>query len=245
VAFAGWVHLLARRYAEAERFLDAALSIAPDLGSAHPNRIFLYQSWTGDQEKVREVIGEMIRNAEPAVVAMALGQGARGLVAEGAYDDAFEQLTPASFARTFPFNYSFVKAEFYRLRGQPDRARAYCDSLLAALEDQSAERATDPNLAWYLAYAYAGLGRTEQAIHHAERTLSLLAASGDALQAAYMQHNLILVYAMVGEYDAALSQIEYLLSVPSLISVPYLRVEQFPGTLSDQPGFQRLLEQGN
>ena len=47
---------------------------------------------------------------------------------------------------------------------------------------------------------------------------------------------------MVGEHDAAMDQIEYLLSVPSSISVPYLRAAQYPSSLRDYARFQELLE---
>jgi len=78
-------------------------------------------------------------------------------------------------------------------------------------------------------------------IEHAERTASMLSQSNNALRKAYIQPNLILIYAMVGEHDAAMDQIEHLLSVPSSISVPYLRSAQYPGSLRDYARFQKLL----
>ena len=109
------------------------------------------------------------------------------------------------------------------------------------MEQLREERGADPDLSWYLAYAYAGLGRRVEAIQHAERTASMLSQSNNALRKAYIQPNLIWIYAMVGEHDAAMDQIEHLLSVPSSISVPYLRSAQYPGSLRDYPRFRELL----
>ncbi len=239
--FAGWLHLLARRYAEAEPYLDRATSLAPDQADPYSNKANLYLAWSGDTEKAWEVVDEMITRVSAAPAATAMVQSARALIATGDYDTIFEQLSPASYRGPFPFNYFYVKAEFYRLRGDRDRAQAYSDSLLTAVEGLRDERDDDANLSWYLAYSYAGLGRRGEAIQYAEKTASLLSQSNNSLRKAYIQPNLIWIYAMVGEHDAAIDQIEYLLSVPSTISVPYLRAAQYPRSLRDYPRFRELL----
>jgi hypothetical protein len=47
---------------------------------------------------------------------------------------------------------------------------------------------------------------------------------------------------MLGEYDAALDQIEYLVSIPSWLSVPLLRLDPRWDPLRSHPRFQKLLE---
>jgi len=239
--FAGWLHLLARRYAEAEPYLDRATSLAPDQADPYSNKANLYLAWSGDTEKAREVVDEMITRVSAAAAATAMVQSARVVIATGDYDTLFEQLSPASYRGPFPFNYFYVKAEFYRLRSERDLAHAYSDSLLTVVEGLRAERGDDANLSWYLAYAYAGVGRKGEAIEYAERTALMLSQPNNSLRKAYIQPNLILIYAMVGEHDAAMDQIEHLLSVPSSISVPYLRTAQYPASLRDYARFQELL----
>jgi hypothetical protein len=51
------------------------------------------------------------------------------------------------------------------------------------------------------------------------------------------------IEALVGEKEAAINHLEYLLSVPSGVSVPSLRVESTWDSLRDHPRFQLLLEQ--
>jgi serine/threonine-protein kinase len=243
-SFAGWLCLLARRYSEAELYLDRAISLAPDQPDPYSNKARVYLGWRGDTARAHQVLREMMPMVTPGEAALALVQSGRTLVTTGATDSIFGLLSPASYAGPFPFNYFYVKAEFYRLRGHTDRARAYSDSLLAQLSNVYEERASDPIVNWYVGYAHSGLGNTEEAIRNADQTVSLLTASGNALRTAFIQPNVIWIYALVGDTDAAIDQMEYLLSVPSDISAQYLRAEEFPTALRMHPRFRALLESG-
>jgi serine/threonine-protein kinase len=244
-SFAGWLHMLARRYPEAERYLDRAITLAPDQGDAYANKTSLYLLWRGDVDRARQVADEMVSWVSPASAALGLVQGARVLVTTSAYDTVFGVLSVDSYRGPFPFNYYYVKAEVARLKHDSLSVLAYSDSLLRALQPVYDEQPTDPAVNWYLGYANAALGRDVEAIRHARRAATLLAAPGNALRAAYMQQHLIWIYALMSEWEAAIDQIEYLLSVPSGISLPYLRVEAFPDSLRQHPRFQRLLAAGN
>ena len=48
---------------------------------------------------------------------------------------------------------------------------------------------------------------------------------------------------MVGEYDLAIDKLEYLLSIPGELSVPYIKLDPVWRPLSNIPRFQNLLEQ--
>ena len=59
---------------------------------------------------------------------------------------------------------------------------------------------------------------------------------------AYRAEDLARIYTMVGEYDAAIDQLEILLAVPSNTAVGLLRIESTWDPLRDHPRFLRLLE---
>ena len=73
--------------------------------------------------------------------------------------------------------------------------------------------------------------------------MELLRTSKDAYQGPNLVWGgLAVIYTMVGEYDAALDEIEYLLSIPSSLSVHYLRLDPLFDPLRDHPRYQALLE---
>ena len=66
--------------------------------------------------------------------------------------------------------------------------------------------------------------------------------SKDAVYGIPFAINLARIYTAVGEYRAAVAQLEYLLSVPSWISVADLQRDSTWNPLRNDPSFQRLIE---
>jgi tetratricopeptide (TPR) repeat protein len=141
--------------------------------------------------------------------------------------------------------YFVLEATVRRQRAEHDLAHAYYDSLRVTLT-RGAERREGVYSAaqvWrYLGLAYAGLGQKDSAVAAGERSVSLLPVSEDALVGSDLLRTLAETYVMVGEYDAAIDQLECLLSTPSRVSVPLLRVDPIFDPLHDRPRFQALLE---
>ena len=92
-----------------------------------------------------------------------------------------------------------------------------------------------------LGIAYAGLARKEDAIREGKLGLDLLGGSqGQVL--GYRLNDLAQIYLMVGDYEAAIDQLEHLLSVPAWFSAAYLKIDPTWNTLRDHPRFLTLLE---
>jgi len=238
---AGRYYMMAKRYEDAERYLNRSLSLAPDYAEAHTAKIALHLRWHGDKVVARQAVDEMARRVTPGQVALALVEVASMLIGSGEYDTLFTQLTPASISGPYTFDYYLVKAEFYRLRNQSGPASVYYDSLVNALQAVPEERSDDPVVAMLFGLAYAGLGEKTQAARRARSIESAISNSDDVFLNDLMQRSLVWIYALVGDYDRAIYNLERLLATPSLVSIPYLRIEQFPGNLKQQPRFQELL----
>ncbi len=65
--------------------------------------------------------------------------------------------------------------------------------------------------------------------------------SKEAMRGAWRVEELARIYTMVGEYDAAIDQLDSLLAVPLITAVPMLRIDPTWEPLRDRPRFQALL----
>jgi Flp pilus assembly protein TadD len=141
--------------------------------------------------------------------------------------------------------YYLAKARARRASGDPRAARAYFDSAARVLAERSRARPDDPSLHASLAFAYAGLGRREDATREGRTAVELRPASKDTWYGVDMLRNLAVVYATVGEADSTVKQLRTLLSIPSGISVPWLRADPTWDPVRGDPGFQALVKKGN
>ena len=92
-----------------------------------------------------------------------------------------------------------------------------------------------------LGIAYAGLDRKDDAIREGKKGIELLPISKEAWAGTYRVMDLAQIYTMLGEKDAAIDQIEYLLSIPGELSIPLLRIDPKWDSLRDRPRFKKLI----
>jgi tetratricopeptide (TPR) repeat protein len=130
----------------------------------------------------------------------------------------------------------------YQLMGDPARALPLYESALSLLEKELKERPKDDRVHSSLGMVHAGLGRKEEAVREGRLGVELIPVSKNAVVGPFRVEDLAFIYVLVGEQDAALDQIEYLLSIPSWFSVPLLRLDPRWDPLREHPRFKELLE---
>ncbi|MFW6084952.1 MAG: BTAD domain-containing putative transcriptional regulator [Gemmatimonadota bacterium] len=248
----GVTYRLLRRYAEAEPYFDRAIALAPDIPKYHRAKAALHLAWRGDRERALEIL-----EAAPMDIGETLLSGYLYYSAErnlyrivaSEYADVLKsrRLEATSMDST---EYYLARAELSRQMREPQRARLYYDSARAVLEPRIAGR-TDyvvpdtlppPFHLTLLGHAYAGLGREAEAMRYGEREVEIRRPLADAYYGPRRVASLADIYVMVGEYEAAIDELEYLLSVPSLKSADLLRVDPLYEPLHDHPRFEALLE---
>jgi len=235
-----------REYAESERFLDRAIALSPDLGRSYALRVWLYISWLGDIRKAQGVLAGIPGKSDTIGF---IGTLAWLDLLDGDYQSALNRLArPVGFAYDPEYGgadtigYLLTKARLHSYLNQPDLAVDYYDSVRAILEPLVESNPKNNNYHGWLGMAYAGLHRKSDAIREAKRAVELLPLRNDAVDGAAPLIYLAVVYVMVSEYDAAIDQLDHLLSIPSPISVSFLRLEPRFAPLRSHPRFQALLE---
>jgi tetratricopeptide (TPR) repeat protein len=237
------LHMRLREYAEAERYMNRALELEPD-SPAYIYQALLIVARDGDLAAAASKVEEGVRRAGVEAIAVWLPQfdvGAALLPRLGSATQAAANGLVLDRFGTDSGGYYLAKARTRRSGGDPRAARVYFDSAARVLAGRSLARPDDPSLHASLAFAYAGLGRREDAIAEGRRAVELQPASKDTWYGVDMLRNLAVVYATLGEADSAVKQLRTLLSIPSGVSVPWLRADPTWDPVRRDPGFQALV----
>jgi TolB-like protein/Flp pilus assembly protein TadD len=228
--FTGLIHERMRQYEEAMDWFDRALSIDADYTWSHFGKVRVYYLSEGDTEKARALLETLPPhrfNDYWWILNGMLERNFHGVlgrldslsydVAEGEYFNFYKHLAYAIL--------------FQGMNNQPLMKR-HAEEARIALEKDLREHPEDSRIHTSLGLAYAYLGRKDEAIREGKRAVSLHPLSKDAYGAPHYVNSLAMIYTVVGEYEEAINQLEYLMSIPSgdIVSIPVLRLDPTPAS---------------
>jgi TolB-like protein/Tfp pilus assembly protein PilF len=234
---------LVRRYDDAAKTLDSALTWKPSDFSLRWLRVWVDVGRKADLRRWRELVtSEAAKTANPkdlitARVALAL--------TERDYRAA-EQTLAADGEAEFDDNGFFTPKEWNQgrvARGLGDNARANA-AFLAARERAAAavrERPEDGKALIVLAEIDAALGRKEDAVREGERAVELLPVAKDALLGDALLSRLARVYAQVGDADRAFNFLERVTKIPFGVTYGSLKLEEVWDPLRGDPRFEKIV----
>jgi len=234
------------RYAEAERELDRAITLAPDWASPYAEKAQLLLVSRGDVAGARTVIWQALGRIGLEAFSRSLFSSDQIVGPMFSSDSASGPLVDALTLQGFAgdtMHYYVAKAESARFRRLAAAGRAYADSLRVLLERELHAEPDDPYTFNRLGFAYAALDRKADAISAARRAVELMPVSRDALIAPYFAAGLARTYMMVGEPDRAVETLAPLLEISSPITRAGLGADPLWAPLRDHPKFRRLLGQ--
>jgi serine/threonine-protein kinase len=241
---AGSTYRMLHRYADAVAAYSQALALAPDLADADLWRALAYVSWQGGLDSLRAALK---RGPESyGYTGSAVQWRARLALLERNADALLALLAtqpePVIFEAQEWYEPGLLYAGWaYQLRGDGASAREAFLGALAQLDSALGVLPDDYRLHAARGLALAGLGRRADA----GREAAWLKASVE-YRDAYRRANLIvearaLIFAQTGAVDAALSEVEQLLSGPSWTSVHNLRLDPRWDPIRGDPRFEALL----
>ena len=135
---------------------------------------------------------------------------------------------------------ALLQAQLYGLLGQREAEVRHYSAAVKLLESKVQGASDDARCHGSLGIAYAGLGRRAEAISEGKQALTLLPVSKEAYRGAFHVEEMARIYTMVGERDAAIEQLEHLMSIPFDLAGPGLRLDPAWDALRDHPRFQKL-----
>ena len=231
-----------RRYPEGLEAADRAIALAPDQPWAYLTKAFNFWSWKGSSglAEARAALELVPKDHEFAEWSWFWQESSEGRNAE-----ALRRL------ETDPEGWIRVKvqaapralfaATVHLSLGETARARQSFETALRMLEAEVRAAPEDGRYHSSLGVAYAGLGRREEAIREGRRGVELLPLSKDAVYGIPHVIDLAYIYALLGDSDKAVEQLDVLLSHPGWASGPWLRMDPRWRTLQGNPHFEALL----
>jgi serine/threonine-protein kinase len=238
---------LLRDYSKAEGYYKMSNILQPDLVFPYAYLSQMYLRWEGDMNKAREVLGNAGRSNKTSVSdSLVIETNFLIDIYEGKYEDALKDISL--------FKYDYVQTQFYfrskyqynatiyGLMKKPGLEHAYYDSARIFLEKRRINFPDDQRLYSSLGIVYAGLGLIDKAISAGEKAIKLLPVSQEAYRGVFLVEDLARIYVMVGKYDEAIRQLNYLLSIPGFLSTKTLELDPRWAPLRNLPEFKKMIE---
>jgi len=244
----GQTYAYLRLAEDANRYMERALALDPTTTHAYTSLIGDNLRLTGDVELARRWLERAISAGfaqDPIVVEYSVlidaatrdyRMGIQGLSA--APGDAFNR------GRSYRPK-ALVEGEFHALLGDRAAARRAYGEARTLLEQKIRENPADARYHASMGLALAGLDLKEEAVREGRIATELSPVSNDALFGPLRAEELAHIYAMVGEPELALDQLEYLLSIPADFGAGALRLDPAWDPLRANPRFVRLLERAS
>jgi len=244
----GWVeelpttHLWMRHYEEAISLSDRAIALDPARNFSYHWKAWAYLNTEGGAEAAWQVLeeAERIRGRMETNYSQVFYGRAQLRILHDRYEDRLRQRTLETYPGDDTLSYYHAKAHSYSVTEATELARAYFDSARVVLEGREVRSPQDHHA--NLGVIYAGLGRADDAVREGQLAVEALPVSKDALMGPWYVATLAEIYVMVGENEAAIDQLEQVLSITCPISPPLLRADPMWDPLRDHPRFQALLE---
>jgi len=235
------IYMWMRDYPEAERYYDRAISILPDVWQPYNEKALLYLLWDGDKDKARNVL-----DGAPLQVIEAIIRGnnpRQRLIIRNLAEFYID--VENSLAKPSRYGHWINQADAAIGLNRLDVAKAYFDSL-RVFEDEYLQ---NPDRTEYrigvftpwMAIWCAGAGYHDEAIQYATRALEIHPWLEDAHSKWRIYQEIAEAYVLAGEYELAIDQLEYLLSIPALVSVPLIEIDPIWNPLRELPRFQAML----
>jgi len=241
--FLGLIYERMRKYEEAMDWFDRALSITADYTWSQFGKVRVYYLANGETEKARASLETLPAHRFNDYWWILVGMLERNF--QGVLDRLDSLSYDVAQGEYFNFYKHLAYAMVYQAMNNQSLMNSHAEEASTALEEALREHPEDSRIHASLGLAYAYLGRKEEAIREGKRAVDLYPQSKDAYGAPHYVNSLAMIYTVVGEYEEAINQLEYLMSIPSgdIISIPVLRLDPMWDPLRQHPRFQSLLEE--
>lgn len=223
--------------------LDRALALAPRDLDTQITRASVDLEWRANPRPLHENIRKILKEnpvAAPDLAAqwfdLALCERDSAVVSE-----ALAAIPASGTAADLNFPRSWCEGLAARVKGDTATAQAAFLAARGELERTVNEQPDYAPSLCVLGLIDAALGRKNEAISEGRRAVELLPITKDSIDGAEMAKHLAIIYALIGEKDLAIPQIEATLQIPSTLSYGSLKLHPYWDALRGDPRFEKIV----
>lgn len=238
LAFALW---LTRRYSEGIDACNRAIALDPETTWPYLYKAFTNWSWKGPNQESRDALTNIDVEHEWYLWSWYFQE-----IGEGNYDAALDLMSDETVDwgvnhKICAWPKTLFTAIIYDYQNKEKLAIEHYKTAVKLLKRKVMEIPNDPRYHSALGIAYAGIGQKTDAVKEGKRAVDLLPMTVDAIYGIPYATDLITIYTMLGEFDHAIDQLEYLLTVPSWLSITWFDWDIRFEPLKTHPKYQELI----
>ena len=246
VLFNFGVNYMAQRdFETADKLFDRAIAADPHSVAAHGMKSATAIAWKGDVGFAANQLASIPPGFDPDGLVTAARIWV--LTLQRKFAEALQVVQQfggetLDYPERGPCPKSFLEGFLYLRLGDKEKAQTALEQARIVAERLVRDAPDDPGRHAQLGAVLAGLGKKEDAVNEGRKAVELLPESQDAFDGPQATAALAEIYACVGEHDEALRLLDHLLTVPSGLTVPTLKVDPVWDPLRKDPRFQALID---
>jgi serine/threonine-protein kinase len=234
-----------RDFDASEKTLDRATVVAPQSWATVGLKAFLAILSKGDLTGAEKQISSLPADVDPN--GMVTWARSWVLMLERKFPEALAvvQKFPGEILiieGAGPIPKAFLEGIIHLLQGNKEKAQPALEHARLVSEQLLRDAPDDPRRHAQHGFILAALDRKQEAIAEGKRAVELLPESQDAFDGPRGITALAQIYACTGESDEALRLIDHLLSTPSGLTIPVLKLDPVWDPLRKDPRFQALID---
>ena len=239
----GETYGLVKDFNNTVKYYERVIELSPDLNLPKAEYAYQYVCLNGDLARAEK----MLKNIDSDdYVDIMLNLQVYIEILKRRYNEAVEDLVK----HVKPYEngqFRFTPASqmiglIYRYQNKPALSRQYFDSSRVILEKMLKDKPDDERLHSSLGITYAGLGLKDKAVSEGKKGIELLPLEKEAYRGFYRQWDLAVIYVLVGDYNNALKQIDFLLSIPGTFTTNILKMDPLYDPLRNLPGYKAIIQ---